>query len=564
MDVARVNANTWAISARGFSGQLADDQLVLMDGRSIYTPAFGGVFWNTIDYPLGDLDRIEVIRGPGATLWGSNAVNGVVNIITKPADQTQGFSLDSRIGTDESDGSVRYGGKIDDLTFFRVYAKYGYTGSQEAADGDGGHDEYSTLHGGFRIDRYTSPTDTLTLQGDASEQQIKETYLGVLGGDSQGNAYSHGGNILARWTHAPSEQESTSLQMYYNRQDEIEQPAGFNEADYSLDFQNRFPLGERQEVTWGAGVTDAQIRWDADAPAAFQPKERSLYRLDGFIQDQVSIVPERLQLSVGTKLEYNNQTQFEFDPSVRLAWTPDKQNTVWGAISRSTRIPSLYQDTRDTFGILSISPDNPSSEKTISYELGYKVQPYKTVTLDATGFFNTYKGLILAVPSASSPVSESWTNAATAQSAGAELAASWQATPQWKLAGSYSLLKVVAESSTARVPNSSIQAIEGNSPENQFQVHSYYDLTRTLQLNGSAYWVQGLPKLSGGQFRSQDVGSYFRLDLGMTWKPRDNVSFSVGVQNLLQTRHAESGNLGIGLIPTEVPRSAYAQFEVTF
>jgi iron complex outermembrane receptor protein len=564
MNVARVNANTWAISARGFNSQLADDLLVLMDGRSIYTPTLGGVFWDTVDYPLNDLDRIEVIRGPGATLWGSNAVNGVVNIITKPADQTQGLSLESRIGTDESNSSIRYGGQIDDLTFFRVYAKYGYTGSQTASDGDSGHDQYDTLHSGFRIDRYTSPTDTLTLQGDVNEQQIKETYLGVLGGDSQGDAYDHGGNMLARWTHTASEQESTSLQIDYTRQDEILQPAGFDEADYNLDFQNRFPLGDRQEITWGAGARENQISWDAPASAVLEPKNRSLYLINGFIQDQVSIVPDRVQFSLGTKLEYDNLAQFEFDPSARLAWTPDKQNTIWAAVSRSTRIPSLYQDTRDTFGILSIRPDNPSSEKTVSYELGYKVQPCKTVTLDATGFYSTYRDLILSVPSAASPLNQSWINAAMAQSAGAELAASWQVTPQWKLAGSYSLLKVVAASSVAGVPNSSIQAIEGSSPENQFQIHSYYDLTRSLQLNGSAYYVQGLPKITGDTFRDQDVGSYLRLDLGMTWKPRDNMSFSVGVQNLLQKRHAESGDLGLSLVPSEVPRSVYAQFQMTF
>jgi len=564
MDVARVNANEWAVSSRGFNSELADDLLVLMDGRSIYTPTFGGVLWNTVDYPLGDLDRIEVIRGPGATLWGSNAVNGVVNIITKPADQTQGVLLESRIGTDESDGSVRYGGQIDDLTFFRAYAKYGYTGSQIAYDGDVNHDQYNTLHSGFRIDRYTSPTDTLTLQGDVNEQQIKETYIGVLGGDSEGNAYNHGGNILARWTHTTSEQESTSVQMYYNRQDQVVEPAGFNEADYDLDFQNRFALGERQEITWGTGGRENQITWDAKAPVALEPRNRSLFLINVFIQDQISIVPERVELSLGTKLEYNNQTQFEFDPSARLAWTPDKQNTVWGAISRSTRIPSLYQDTRNTFGPVSIVPDNPSSEKTISYELGYKVQPSKTVTLDATGFFNTYDGLILLIPSAASPLNQSFGNAATAQSSGAELAASWQVTPQWKLAGSYSLLKVVAASSVARVPVSSIQTIEGNSPENQFQIHSYYDLTRSLQFNGSAYYVQGLPVIVSDPFRNQNVGSYFRLDLGMTWKPRENMSFSVGVQNLLQNRHAESGSIGISVVPSEVPRSVYAQFEMTF
>jgi iron complex outermembrane receptor protein len=567
MDVQRINANQWAVTARGFNGQLADDLLVLVDGRSIYTPTFGGVLWNAVDYPLDDLDRIEVIRGPGATLWGSNAVNGVVNIITKPADQTQGLSLESRIGTDESDGSIRYGGQIDDLTFFRVYAKYGYTGSQPASDGDPDHDQYDTVHAGFRVDRYTSPTDTLTLQGDYNEQQIKEAYLGIFGGVTDGDASNHGGNLLARWAHTDSEQESTSLQLSYTRQDEVVSPYGFQEADYNLDFQNRVPLGQRQEITWGLGARESQIIWGAEPPANFEPKDRSLYLINGFIQDQVSIVPDRLQWSIGTKLEYNNLTQFEFDPSVRLAWTPDKQNTVWGAISRSTRIPSLYQESRDTFGVIAITPDHPASEKTISYELGYKVQPCKAVTLDATGFYNTYKGLILDVPSRRSPLDESWINAAEAESSGAELAATWQVDPRWKLAGSYSLLKVIAARSGSRsetVPDYVIGAIEGNSPQNQFQIHSYYDLTRAVQLNASGYFVQGLPKVTEPFSRAQDVGSYFRLDLGVTWKPRNNMSFSIGVQNLLQGRHAETGNLGIPLISSEVPRSAYAQFEMTF
>jgi iron complex outermembrane receptor protein len=567
MDVARVNANQWAISARGFNGQLADDLLVLMDGRSIYNPTFGGVLWNTVDYPLSDLDRIEVIRGPGATLWGANAVNGVVNIITKPADQTQGLSLESRIGTDESDGSARYGGKIDDVTYFRGYVKYGYTGSYPASNGDGNHDQWDTLHSGFRIDRHSTPIDTLTLQGDVNEQNAREKNVGILGGISNGNAYTHGGNLLARWTHTPSERESTSLLISYTRQDEIVPPVGFNEADYNVEFQNRFPLGDMQEITWGLGARESQIRFDPFARSSFDPKSRSLYVINGFVQDQISIVPDRLQWYVGTKLEYNNLTEFEFEPSTRLAWTPDKQNTVWAAISRSSRIPSLYQDTRDNFGIITIDRSDARSEKTLSYELGYKVQPSKTVTVDATGFYNTYKGLIEDVATGPSPLNQAWMNAAAAQSAGAELALSWQVTPQWKLAGSYTFLDVIAERSgygSARLSNASLQTIAGNSPENQFQIHSYFDLTKTLQLNASGYYVDSLPRIQGDPFRSQNVGAYFRLDLGATWKLRENMSLSVGVQNLLQHRHAESGGLGISLTPSEVPRSAYVQFEMKF
>jgi iron complex outermembrane receptor protein len=565
MDVGRLNANQWAISARGFNGQFADNLLVLMDGRSVYTPVHGGVVWNSIDYPLADLDRVEVIRGPGATLWGSNAVNGVVNIITKPADQTQGLLLESRIGTDQSDGDVRYGGKIDDTTWFRGYAKYGYTGSFPLPSGDLDHDQWQTMQTGFRIDRYLTPIDTATLQGDFNQQQAKERFLGVLGGESDGNADTLGGNVIARWTHCPSVREETSLQFYYTGQNNKTSPAGYREADFDLEFQNRFPLGDRQDITWGVGGRNSQVAFLALPQSSFAPSHFDEYIVNGFIQDQIAIVPDRLSASIGTKLEYNNLTNLQVEPGTRLAWTPDKQNTVWAAISRPIRIPSLSESVQSNYGPLELIPNHPHSEQVLAYELGYKTQPCKSVTVDVSCFYNTYKGLIDIVPSRASPLFQYWTNALAAQSYGAELATDWQVSPQWKLGGSYTFLNVRAqnEGGGANLPASGAAQEAGTSPENQFQIHSYFDITRNLQFNTSAYYVQGLPRFSEGP-RQQNVPEYFRLDMGLTWRFRENMSVTVGGQNILQKRHAESGNIGANLVPSEVPRSAYVQFQMEF
>ncbi|MGA2233160.1 MAG: TonB-dependent receptor plug domain-containing protein, partial [Tepidisphaeraceae bacterium] len=253
MDVERVNANRWAITSRGLNGTFADDLLVLMDGRSEYTPVFGGVRWASVDYPLEDLDRIEAIRGPGATLWGSNAVNGVVNIETKSARDTQGVLLDSQLSTDESEQTARYGGQIDPDTFYRVYEKASYTDSGVTPLNDPAHDEWSSYQSGFRIDRYSTPQDTLTLQGDGYYQNLLDTYT-VLSPPEMLNDYQSGGNLEGRWTHTDSVRSSSELQIYYERTDSDEFPAPSYEDTYDVSFQNRFPLGDRQEMTWGLGA----------------------------------------------------------------------------------------------------------------------------------------------------------------------------------------------------------------------------------------------------------------------------------------------------------------------
>ena len=570
MDVAQINASQWAISTRGINGYLADNLLVLMDGRSVYTPVFGGVLWNSVSYPLMDLDRIESIDGPGSTLWGSNAVNGVVNIITKPSDQTQGWLIDTRGGTQQDIGDIRYGGQLDDKTYYRIYTQYQYTGNGLEANDDPAHDEWQGAQGGFRIDRYASPKDTLTLQGDAFWQQAAQV-TDPLPVSTVTNYYQNGGNVLGRWSHTESDRADTSLQAYYDRQVLSDIPAGFDQDTLDIEFQNRFPLGDQQDVTWGLGARDYFIRFTPEPGVNYTPHYRNEYIYNGFVQDQISIVPNRLKWFVGTKIEYNSLTNTEIEPSTRLLFTPDDHNSLWGAYSRSSRIPSIYEDTHLDVEGIEVGTQHPGSEKSDSFEVGYKVQPIKPVTLAVSGSYNIYSDLILQVPSTTPPDQIDFANGADAYSYDAQFSADWQVLPNWRLGASYTYLSVHAHTIINSpidqfIPPYQVQFIEGSSPENQFQIHSYVDLLKNLQFNTSLYYVDNLPLinavLQSGQYQS--VNGYFRLDMNIRWMIKPNMTVAVGVQNLLQNKHFESGSVDTQALPTAVPRTFYADFTMTF
>jgi len=570
MDVAQISANSWAITSRGDNGFLADDLLVLMDGRSLYNAAFGGVTWNAVNYPLMDLDRIEVIRGPGSTLWGSNAVNGVVNIITKSSKDTQGALFDVTGGSQSDIGNVRYGGQIDDNTFYRVYSQYQYTGNGEQVNSDPSHDQWQGMQSGFRVDKYTSPEDILTVQGDAYEQQLNETTTPILGSQNT-PFFENGGDVLGRWTHTESDRADTSVQAYYDRQVLSTYPVGYEQDTYDIEFQNRFPIGAIQDVTWGMGARDYFIRMTDNPGFTASPNYRNEYIYNGFVQDQVSIVPNRLQWSFGTKLEYNNLANLEVEPSTRLLWTPDERNSVWAAISRSTRTPSIYEESQLQLGPVPIGTDDPNAETTDSYEVGYKVQPVKPLTLDATAFYNSYSGLIVPVPDLLNPGQVDYENGVDAHSYGTEVSANWQVTPRCRLGASYSYLMTRAQPETTSIaddfiPRDETQFVEGSSPRNQFQVHCYLDLLSNLQFNTSVYYVDALSYINAlatdGNFQS--VPSYIRLDMNLRWQVKPNVTLAVGVQNLLQNRHYEFGNVFSQAQSTEVPRTVFAELTMSF
>jgi iron complex outermembrane receptor protein len=584
VDVAQLNAHTWAISAGGYNDVFANKLLVLMDGRTVYTPLFSGVFWELQETIVADLDRIEVIRGPGATLWGANAVNGVINITSKSARDTQGGFIDSTLGEYGQRGAVRYGGKLGEDTYYRVWGQYRDVDNFPMQGGGGaGFDGWGALSGGFRVDRYLGHDETLTLIGnftnthEATDQHVPfllPPYFKVDRTLPDSNAQ----NILGRWTHTISDRSDFTVQAYFDR---IDHPStGFryrlNLAD--IDFQHRFPIGERQEILYGAGYRFSADDVPPSDRGMFDPRRRDDYIANAFVQDDVTVVKDRLHFIVGTKLEQNSYSGFEVQPSARLLYTPSEKQSVWASVSRAVRTPSRWeQDSSLLFAaqpgpggasILTASQPNRSfaSENELAYELGHRFQATKSLSFDTTAFYHQYDHLRTFEPGtpsfdATPPIPHinvpiQLKNNISADTFGAEVAVNWKVTSNWRLSGSYSFLTTEAKAHNGSQDPTTAPFLEGGSPRNQAQAHSYLDLTKNLEFDASLYFVDSLAYMK--------IPSYFRADLALTWKPRDNMEFTVGVQNLLAPRHREFGSLSTDIQGTDMPRTVFAQLTYRF
>jgi iron complex outermembrane recepter protein len=578
MDVAQISGNEWAVSARGFNGEYASTLLVLIDGRTIYTPASSGVFWDSQDVVLEDVDRIEVIRGPGATLWGANAVNGVVNIITKSAKETQGGMVSTSFGTeDQPITTVRYGGELASNLYYRVYAKYSNHPALETSTGGNAADDSSALRGGFRMDYEPSTQNDFTWQGDYynsdAGKQINEITL-VPAAVEPMNVEEHnsGGNVLGRWTRTFSEDSQMTLQTYY---DHVEQGDGFGEEirnTFDVDLQHRFALGARNDIVWGAGYRHTDIKDTPSFNLIWTPESQGLQLGSAFVQDDITLVRDRLHFTLGSKFEYNNLTGFEIEPSARLLWTPTEHQTVWAAVSRATRTPALFElDGRLNEAALPSGPapsppilvsllGNPNlkAENLTAYELGYRIEPTKRLSFDAATFYNVYGNLITEVPNATgfeaSPapphllISSTWQNLDSGETHGAELSAQWQVLDHWRLMASYTFLQMQLGPDTSFPPESS-------SPQQQFQVRSYLDLPHNVEFNGAIYYIDQISTQSGGNMAT--IPSYVKLDLGLTWRPCKSLEIGIWGKNLLENEHPEFPSQETTRI-TEIPRSVMA------
>jgi iron complex outermembrane receptor protein len=579
LDVARLTGSTWAISSRGFNDIYANKLLVVMDGRTLYTPLFSGVYWEAADYVLADLDRIEVVRGPGATLWGANAVNGVINITSKSARDTQGWLVSGRAGNEEYDSAARYGGKIDDKTFYRVYGKWRDVDNMELAGGDDSHDGWDSLRGGFRIDRYATDKDTLTLQGDVFTSRLGQTLAlpsfvpPTFHTASFGDASESGGNVLGRWTHVISDVSDFSIQAFYDRFEYHNAELAYKQDTFDVDFQHRFSPFQKQEVIWGAGFRFLADDLGNSDVMRFDPSSRDDYIANAFVQDDLTLIPDRVHLFLGTKLELNSYSGLEVQPSARLLYTPDEKNSIWLAVSRAVRTPSRFEEdgritlnrTIDQMSGLPVTAETRGntgleSEKLLAYEIGYRTQPTKSLSIDVAAFANVYDDLrsfdpagpalelTPPIPHVRVPVDVQ--NKFRGESYGVELAANWNVTQDWRLAASYTFLTLQVHQSSSSTDVINQHSIEGSAPRNQFQIHSYYNVTKNLELNSSLYYVENL---SAG-----DVPGYLRLDAGLTWRPKDGLEVSVGVQNALDDRHPEF-TTSLNTPSNEIPRSVYAQ-----
>ncbi|MCK5229802.1 MAG: TonB-dependent receptor, partial [Desulfobulbaceae bacterium] len=352
INVARIDSNKWAVTSRGFNGRFANKLLVLIDGRSVYTPSFSGVHWEVIDIFLEDVDRIEVIRGPGATLWGANAVNGVINIITKHAADTQGGLIAMGAGTEERGfGGVRYGTDMGETTYGRFYAK-GFKRDEfvHNTTGDDAGDDWDMLRGGFRLDSLLYDRDSVTVQGDIYQGNMNQTlHLPTVSGPFfnkivEDKAEVEGWNLLTRWQHTLSPTSDFTLQVYYDRTNRDEFVYGEIRDTFDIDLQHQFAAYKRHEVIWGLGYRYTHDDFSDSEILRLDPDSRSDELFSAFVQDKITLMEDCLWLTIGSKFEHNDYTGYEIQPNARLFWAPHTDHKVWASVGRAVRTPSRMED----------------------------------------------------------------------------------------------------------------------------------------------------------------------------------------------------------------------------
>ncbi len=586
IQVARINANQWAITSRGFNGRFSNKLLVLMDGRSVYTPLFSGVFWEVQDTLLEDVDRIEVIRGPGGSIWGANAVNGVINIITKSAADTQGGLVVAGAGTEEKAfGSFRYGGAFNDDIHYRFFGKYFDRDASVFADGSDAADDWDSLRGGFRVDAAPDSNNHFMAQGEAYDGNTGDTvetgsftppYAQLV--DYEGGFA--GGYLLGRWERYLEADADMGLQFYVDRS-KWDAYVGNSRVDtYDIDFQHRFQLGRNQEIVWGLGFRHIRDKLNVNEIYRLDPvrDEQNLY--SGFIQDEIALWDQAAYLTFGTKLEHNDFTGFEIQPNARLLFKADERNSLWLSVSRAVRTPSRGETdavVRDK--VIPPSPPNPlpiqpvvfgnpdqKSEELWAYEAGYRSQPLPTLSLDVALFYNDYDQLRatelqspqleFSPPPPHLIIPTQLGNEMEGQTYGLELSVDWQVAGNWRLQGAYSLWAADLTAEVASVAEENLSLVEDASPRHQVSLRSSLNLPGNVELDLWGRYVDRLPAF--------DISSYVTLDAKLAWMPMDGLELALVGQNLIEDQHPEFEPEFLGTVATEVQRSVYAKITWQF
>jgi iron complex outermembrane receptor protein len=574
VEVARTDSSTWSVGIRGFGNDFSRSVLVLIDGRSVYTPLFAGVNWKLQNLLLEDVDRIEVIRGPGGTIWGSNAVNGVINIITRNSKDTLGeFAFLGGGNIDQVNGGFRYGGGAGRNVSYRVYGMAFDRGTEFHSDRDN-FDDWQLGQGGFRMDWETRSRDSFTLQGDIYEGRIGQRQtIASYSPPASNNVNSiqevSGGNVLGRWRRNLSGGSDIQIQAYYDRTYRFGSQIGETRNTFDLDFIHHFTFFPRQDVTWGGGA-----RWSPSdviqtvATVDFLPHHQSDDLYSTFAQDEVALVSGKLWLTVGSKFEHNIYTGWEFQPNVRLLYTPSSRETLWASATRAVRTPSRLDTDLQLTGLIATNPlpvflrltGNPDfrSETLVGYEAGYRSLLTENVSFDAAAFYNNYDHLqslelgSLFVESTPAPLHAVYPvvsrNGVEGRTSGVEIAANWKPVNWWRLEGSYSYLHMGLKTKPASVDTTTVNSLEGSSPNHQAVFQSLFDLGRNLDVSLAVRYVSALP--------AQHVDAYETVDARMAWRPVRHIEFSIAGRNLAQPSHAEFGGDPGPLIG--IRRSIYA------
>lgn len=586
IQVARIDANKWAISARGSNLRFSNKLLVLMDGRSIYSPLFSGVFWDMQDTMIEDIERIEVIRGPGATLWGANAVNGVINIITQKSKATQGTLITAGAGSEERGfGAVRYGGKTGADTHYRVFAKYFNRDSSERPTGGDAEDEWDSFRSGFRLDW----REHLTLQGavfkgdsggEIAEPILAFPYAAIEHDDIENS----GAHLLGRWEHTLDNGSDLAVQLYYDRVAYDMSYVNTTADTIDMEFNHRFHWGHRQEIMWGLGYRVTFDDIDSKKVMAIPPEEENYSLFSGFVQHQLYLLDHQLRLTMGSKFEHNDYSGIEIQPSARLLWSPEAQSyALWTSVSRAVRTPSRAEDhlqldlktippgvfLPDFPGagmVRTLGSEDLDAEELLAVELGFRLSPAENLSLDAAVFYNVYdklrtgsSGMPYIDMSTGVPlmiVPAIMNNDMDGDSYGFEIAADWIMSPILKFKAAYSYLKVSLDMKSQNVEDSTARAEEGGSPRNQVSLMSSLTLPGKVELDVWARYVDSLGY--------DGISSYITADVRLGWHVTDTIELSVTGQNLLDPSHPEFVPQFLPTVATEVERSVYGKIAVHF
>jgi len=588
LQVAQIDANKWAISARGFNDRFSSKLLVMIDGRTIYTPIFSGVFWHREDTPLEEVDRIEVIRGAGAAMWGANAINGVINIITKSAKESHGAQLSVGAGNQEQGFfHARYGGKIGSTVDYRLYGKGFKRNNNHTVTGQNAQDDWENYQGGFKSEWTASANDSVTIQGDiyhsrtGNKEDFAPPFSPFIVREQDSPAQHKGGNFQTRWKHKISATSETALQLYYKYDAanwSFLTPFKPREQTVDLSFQHNFNELENHDIIWGLGYRYFNFNSNESAKLSFSPVNRNLHLFSAFLQDEFSLLKNELKLTLGTRLEHNDFTGFEIQPTARLLWTPDDKQSVWGAVSRAVRTPSEVSHNLKNLSnpsstnirglptqtLLNGDP-NVVSETVISYELGYRIQLSKAFSIDASTFYNRYHhlqafevGTPRVVMTSQPPHFEIpllISDKMWGETVGFELTSQWQATDWLKIQASYWFLKTSLHT-PKNLTFADGDIIEKGSPQQQFHLRSSLDLPFDIELDTTVRYVDSAMRYQ--------IPAYVAVDTRLGWKPFKNVELSVVGQNLFDARHLEFSNNTSTLPRTEIQRSVFGKIGISF
>jgi len=577
VEVAELEGNIWAVGIRGFNSPYSKDVLVLIDGRSVYTPLFEGVYWDAQDVLLDDIDRIEIIRGPGGSIWGANAVNGVINIITRHAKDTQGTLASGFSGyVDRFNGSVRKGLHSGDDFQYRLFAK-GFVREDEQNPHYGAYDKWHLAHGGFRADWTPTPRDAVTAEADAytgkSGQQVSYASYAPLAQLVVNDTFTiSGGDVVLDWQHRYSGGSDFHGKAYFDRTNRQGMEFGETRSTVDLDFIDHLTMLPRQDFIWGAGVrlSPGNVIQN-QASVDFEPHSQTDHVYSAFLQDAFRLLPQSLTLTLGSKFENNNYTGFEIEPNARLLWNPLPHAALWAAMSRAVRTPGRLDRDLQLTDVDVVSPPvlvrvqgDPTfkSEVMVAVEAGYRQLLFPKIYADIAAFRNDYENLesygartvsFITTPVSAEVLTIPYANGIKGTTDGLEIAPDWKPTSWWELKGNFSHVHIGVRPMPGYNDTTTVASYQGSSPHRTATLQSLLNLPHGGEFDFDYRFVSRLP--------AQNVERYQTMDSHASWLLGKSLRLSVSGRNLLEPHHHEFA--GDNNLPTGIRRSVYGGITLT-